>query len=184
MPGKTKTTASADKAAQPQFSAELLEQLIPGPVTPAELEGIFQQFKKSVLERALGAEMSHHLGYAPGQAKPEGAAANHRNGKSAKTVLTDVGALRIDVPRDREGTFEPQLIGKHERRFTGFDDKIIAMYARGMTVREIQGFLAEMYSVDVSPDLISRVTDEVMSESRPGRHARWSRCTRSCSSTP
>jgi putative transposase len=164
MPRKTKTTAAADKAVQPQFSAELLEQLIPGPVTPAELEGIFQQFKKSVLERALGAEMSHHLGYAPGQAKPEGAPANHRNGKSAKTVLTDVGALRIDVPRDREGTFEPQLIGKHERRFTGFDDKIIAMYARGMTVREIQGFLAEMYSVDVSPDLISSVTDAVMSE--------------------
>ena len=88
MPRKTKTTAATDKAAQPQFSAELLEQLIPGPVTPAELEGIFQQFKKSVLERALGAEMSHHLGYAPGQAKPEGAAPNHRNGKSTKTVLT------------------------------------------------------------------------------------------------
>ena len=105
MPRKTKTTAVADKAAQPQFSAELLEQLIPRPVTPAELEGIFQQFKKSVLERALGAEMSHHLGYAPGQAKPEGAATNHRNGKSVKTVLTDVGALRIDVPRDREGSY-------------------------------------------------------------------------------
>ena len=164
MPRKTKTTAAADKAAQPQFSAELLEQLIPGPVTPAELEGIFQQFKKSVLERALGAEMSHHLGYAPSQTKPEGATSNHRNGKSAKTVLTDAGALRIDVPRDLEGTFEPQLIGKHERRFTGFDDKIIAMYARGMTVREIQGFLAEMYSVDVSPDPISSVTDAVMSE--------------------
>jgi putative transposase len=147
MPRKTKTTAVADKAATSQFSAELLEQLIPVPVTPAELEGIFQQFRKSVLERALGAEMSHHLGYAPGQ-----------------TVLTDAGALRIDVPRDREGTFEPQLIGKHERRFTGFDDKIIAMYARGMTVREIQGFLAQMYAVDVSPDLISRVTDAVMSE--------------------
>ena len=164
MPRKTKTTAATDKAAQPQFSAELLEQLIPGPVTPAELEGIFQQFKKSVLERALGAEMSHHLGYAPGQAKPEGAAANHRNGKSAKTVLTDVGALRIDVPRDREGTFEPQLIGKHERRFTGFDDKIIAMYARGMTVREIQGFLAEQYGTEVSPEFISSVTDAVMAE--------------------
>ena len=122
MPRKTKTTAVADKAAQPQFSAELLEQLIPGPVTPAELEGIFQQFKKSVLERALGAEMSHHLGYAPGQARPEAAAANHRNGKSATTVLTDAGALRIDIPRDREGSFEPQLIGKHERRFSGFDD--------------------------------------------------------------
>lgn len=87
---------------QPQFSAEALEQLIPGPVTPAELESIFQQFKKAVLERALGAEMSHHLGYTPGESKPEGAPANHRNGKGAKTVLTDVGALRIDVPRDRE----------------------------------------------------------------------------------
>ena len=164
MPRKTKTTAAADTAAKPHFPAGLLEQLIPGPVTPAELEGIFQQFKKSVLERALGAEMSHHLGYAPGQLRPEGTPANHRNGKSAKTVLTDGGALRIDIPRDRQGSFEPQLIGKHERRFTGFDDKIVAMYARGMTVREIQGFLAEMYSVDVSPDLISRVTDEVMSE--------------------
>ena len=164
MPSKIKTTAAADTAAKPHFAAELLEQLIPGPVTPAELEGIFQQFKKSVLERALGAEMSHHLGYAPGQLRPEGTPANHRNGKSAKTVLTDGGALRIDIPRDRQGSFEPQLIGKHERRFTGFDDKIVAMYARGMTVREIQGFLAEMYSVDVSPDLISRVTDEVMNE--------------------
>ena len=164
MPRKTKAATVADKAAQPQFSAAALEQLIPGPITPAELENIFQQFKKAVVERALGAEMSHHLGYAPGQAKPEGAPANHRNGKSSKTVLTDVGALRIDVPRDRDGTFEPQLIGKHERRFTGFDDKILAMYARGMTVREIQGYLAEMYSVDVSPDLISRVTDEVMGE--------------------
>ncbi len=173
MPRKTKTTAAADKAAQPQFSAELLEQLIPGPVTPAELEGIFQQFKKSVLERALGAEMSHHLGYAPAQPKPEGASANHRNGKSTKTLLTDAGTLRIDVPRDREGT--SQLIGKHERRFTGFDDKIIAMYARGMTVREIQGFLAEMYSVDVSPDLISSVTDAVIPVL--GASAKCQRCS-------
>lgn len=132
-------------------------------MTAGQVQGLFEQFKKALLERALGAEMSHHLGYAPGQAKPEGVV-NQRNGKSAKTVLTDTGALRVDVPRDREASFEPQIIGKHERRFTGFDDKIIAMYARGMTVREIQAFLAEMYSVDVSPDLISRVTDEVMSE--------------------
>lgn len=140
MPRKTKAATVADKAAKPQFSAAALEQLIPGPITPAELENIFQQFKKAVVERALGAEMSHHLGYAPGQAKPAGAPANHRNGNSAKTVLTDAGALRIDVPRDRDGTFEPKLIAKHERRFTGFDDKILAMYARGMTVREIQGY--------------------------------------------
>ena len=163
MPRKTKITAPADQAAQPQIPSELLDQLVTGPMTAGQVQGLFDQFKKALLERALGAEMSHHLGYAPGQAKPEGAV-NHRNGKSAKTVLTDTGALRVDVPRDREASFEPQIIGKHERRFTGFDDKIIAMYARGMTVREIQAFLAEMYSVDASPDLISRVTDEVMSE--------------------
>ena len=164
MPRKTKTTATADQAAQPQISPELLDQLVTGPMTAGQVQGLFDQFKKAVLERALGAEMSHHLGYAPGQAKPPDGAANHRNGKSAKTVLTDTGALRIDIPRDREASFEPQIIGKHERRFTGFDDKIIAMYARGMTVRESQAFLAEMYSVQVSPDLISSVTDEVMSE--------------------
>ena len=162
MPRKPKTTASeaTNKTAKPQpiLSAELLNQLIPGPVSPAQLEDVFQQLKKSVLEHALGAEMSHHLGYAPGESKPTGAGSNHRNGKSSKRVITDSGELHIDVPRDRAASFEPQLIGKHERRFTGFDDKIIAMYARGMTVREIQGFLREMYAVDVSPDLISRVT--------------------------
>ena len=163
MPNKTKITAAADKAAQLQIPSELLDQLVSGPMTAGQVQGLFDQLRKALLERALAGEMSHHLGYAPGQAKPEGAA-NHRNGKSAKTVLTDAGAMRIAIPRDREGTFEPQLIGKHERRFTGFDDKIVAMYARGMTVREIQAFLSEMYSVDVSPDLISRVSDEVMSE--------------------
>ena len=164
MPRKTNTkTAAADRAALPQIPAELLEKLIPGPVTPGQLEDIFQRFKKAFIQQALGAELGHHLGYAAGQPKPAGTA-NHRNGKSAKTVLTDTGALAIEVPRDRQGSFEPQLIGKHERRFTGFDDKIIAMYARGMTVREIQGFLAEMYAIDVSPDLISSVTDAVMVE--------------------
>ena len=163
MPSKTKTAATADKVTHPAIPAELLEELIPGPVTPAQLEDVFQRFKKAFIERALGAELSQHLGYATGQAKPADAS-NHRNGKSAKTVLTDSGPLAIEVPRDRMGTFEPQLIGKHERRFTGFDDKIIAMYARGMTVREIQGYLAEMYAMDVSADLISRVSDAVMSE--------------------
>jgi len=163
MPRKTTKPAISGKLAQPQISAKLLEELIPGPVTKEEFEDIFQNFKKAFIERALNAEMSHHLGYGPGQAKPEGTT-NHRNGSSAKTVITDTGSLRIEVPREREGNFEPQLIGKHERRLTGFDDKIIAMYARGMTVREIQGFMAEMYAVDVSPDLISSVTDAVLSE--------------------
>ena len=114
--------------------------------------------KKAVIERALGAELGVHL------ASPEGGRGNHRNGRSGKTVLTDEGPLRIDVPRDRAGSFEPQLIPKHERRFAGFDDRIISMYARGMSVREIQGHLAEMYAVEVSPEFISAVTDEVMAE--------------------
>ena len=107
--------------------------------------------------------MSHHLGYPPGATKPE-PASNQRNGVSSKTVLTDAGPLRIDVPRDRQASFEPVLIPKHERRFTGFDDKIVAMYARGMTMREIQGFLLETYGTEVSPELISSVTDAVMEE--------------------
>ena len=163
MPRNSKTTAASGKAALPQLTKQMLEELIPGPVTKEQFTDIFENFKKAFIERAMGAEMSHHLGYEAGQAKPEGAT-NHRNGSSAKTVITDTGSVRIGVPRDREGSFEPQLIGKHERRFTGFDDKIIAMYARGMTVREIQAFLAEMYAVDVSPELISSVTDAVMSE--------------------
>jgi len=102
----------------------------------------------------LGAELSHHLGYPPGGEKPQDVS-NHRNGVSGKPVLTEAGPLRIDVPRDRQGSFEPVLIPKHERRLTGFDDKIVALYARGMTVREIQGFLAEQYGTEVSPDFIS-----------------------------
>ena len=161
MSRKTKIATAA--VMLPQIPAALLDQLVTGPMTPGAIEDVMRGFKKALIERALGAEMSHHLGYPPGAAKPSDAT-NHRNGNSGKTVLTGDAALRIEVPRDREGSFEPQLIGKHERRFTGFDDKIIAMYARGMTVREIQGFLAEMYAVDVSPDLISSVTDAVMVE--------------------
>ena len=162
MPRKPKTVTTS-RAALPAISAQLLDQLVTGPMTQGAVEDVMLGFKKALIERALAAEMNHHLGYSAGSAKPS-EASNHRNGTSGKTVLTGDAALRIEVPRDRESSFEPQLIGKHERRFTGFDDKIIAMYARGMTVREIQGFLAEMYAVDVSPDLISSVTDAVMSE--------------------
>lgn len=140
-----------------------LKELIPGPINQEQFEDVFQSFKKAFIERVLNAEMSQHLGYEAGQAKPTGST-NQRNGSSAKTVITDTGPVRIEVPREREGTFEPQLIGKHERRLTGFDDKIIAMYARGMSVREIQAFMGEMYGIDVSPDLISSVTDAVLSE--------------------
>jgi putative transposase len=126
-------------------SAEILDQFVrQGPISPEELDAAVRRFKKAIIERALGSELTHHLGYPPGGAKPEDTS-NHRNGSGGKTVLTDDGPLPIDVPRDRDGSFEPRLIAKHERRFTGFDDKILALYARGMTVREIQGFLADMY---------------------------------------
>jgi putative transposase len=144
--------------------SEILDQFVrQGPLSHEELEATVRRFKKAIIERALGGELTHHLGYAPGGTKPEDTT-NHRNGTGGKTVLTDDGPLAVEIPRDRDGTFEPRLIGKHERRFTGFDDKILALYARGMTVREIQGFLAEMYAVEVSPDLISTVTDAVVAE--------------------
>ncbi|MDO9217473.1 MAG: IS256 family transposase [Lacisediminimonas sp.] len=162
MPRKTRNPMPVDPGL-PDIPKEFLDQFVTGPMTAEGVEAVMAKLKKAVIERALGAEMSHHLGYAPGAAKPEDAA-NHRNGSSGKTVLTDGGPLRIDIPRDRQGAFEPKLIGKHERRFAGFDDKIIAMYSRGMTVREIQAFLQEMYATEVSPDFISSVTDAVMGE--------------------
>lgn len=147
----------------PAIPADLVDQFVKGPMTAEAVQDLSMAFKKALIERALGAELGHHLGYAPGQERPEDAT-NQRNGKSRKTVLTDDGPLRVDIPRDRDGSFAPILIPKHERRFTGFDDKIIAMYARGMTVREIQGFLAEQYGTEVSPEFISSVTDAVMDE--------------------
>ena len=133
------------------------------PMSPADVDAVMRRFKKALVVRMLGGELTHHLGYPPGGTKPADST-NQRNGTSGKTVLTDEGPIDLDVPRDRDGTFEPQLIPKHARRFTGFDEKILALYARGMTVREIQAFLAEMHAVEVSPDLISTVTDAVMEE--------------------
>jgi len=147
----------------PQIPAELLEQFGDGPMTAEAINAATMALKKALIERALGGEMKHHLGYAAGTPKPA-TVTNQRNGIGSKTVLTQDGPVRIDVPRDRDGSFEPLLIPKHERRFTGFDDKIVAMYARGMTVRDIQGFLQEQYSTTVSPEFISSVTDEVMAE--------------------
>jgi len=163
MPSKTKKTAATAQVALPKIPKELIDQFVTGPMSAEAVNTVSMAFKKALIERALGAELSHHLGYAPGAAKPE-EATNHRNGASGKTVLTEDGPLRVEVPRDRDGSFEPLLIPKHERRFTGFDDKIVAMYARGMTMREIQGFLADQYGVEVSPEFISSVTDAVMAE--------------------
>jgi transposase-like protein len=160
---KTTQGAEAAAAALPSIPKELIDQFVTGPMSAEAVHAASMAFKKALIERALGGELSHHLGYPPGGERPE-EVSNLRNGASAKTVLTDDGPLRIEVPRDREGSFEPLLIPKHERRFAGFDDKIVAMYARGMTVREIQGFLAEQYATEVSPEFISSVTDAVMSE--------------------
>lgn len=161
MPSKTRKKKPA--AALPNIPKEIIDQFVSSPMTAEAVNTASMAFKKALIERALGAELSHHLGYPPGADKPTDTG-NHRNGASGKTVLTDDGPLRIEVPRDRAGSFEPVLIPKHERRFTGFDDKIVAMYARGMTMREIQGFLAEQYGTEVSPEFISSVTDAVMAE--------------------
>ena len=148
-----------------QRQDELIEELIArnghGREAILGRNGLVAQLTKRVVEKALAGELTHHLGYEPGQAPP---GENCRNGSSAKTVLTEDGAVAIAVPRDRAGTFEPLLIGKGQRRFDGFDEKIIAMYARGMSVREIQGFLLDQYKVEVSPDLISTVTGAVLEE--------------------
>lgn len=162
---KKKRTAAAQAAARgplPEVPAELLDHLIKGPMTPSEVHDLFLSFQQAVIERKIATEMNLHLGYR--QAKTSLTARPERNGASGKTVLTEHGPARVELPGDRDGSFVPIPIPKHERRFTGFDDRIIAMYARGMSMREIQAFLAENYGAEVSPDSIGSVTDEVMAE--------------------
>jgi len=151
-----------------EIKPELLDELLSGVSSPDDLmgdAGLFRQLKKALMERALGGELTHHLGYE--KHDPAGrSSGNSRNGHSSKTVLTEEGELDLSIPRDRAGTFEPQLVPKGVTRLDGFDDKIISLYARGLTVREIQGHLREIYGTDVSPDLISKVTDAVLEEVR------------------
>ena len=146
------------------FAPELLDQLLEDYKRPEDMlgpGGIFDQLKKALAERALGAELQEHLAEEAAQSAPPH---NHRNGTTPKTVQTDTSALRLAVPRDRAGTFEPQLVKKHQRRLPGFDEKVISLYARGLTVREMQAHLTELYGVEVSPTLISTVTDAVLEE--------------------
>src|SRR5438034_6151993 len=126
-------------------------------------DGLLSQVTKAVLERALAEEMTGHLGYDKHDPAGRGSG-NNRNGTTGKTVLTDVGAVDLAVPRDRNGTFEPQIVRKGQTHLEGFNGRIIALYARGMTTRDIRAHLREMYEVEVSPDLISRVTDAVVEE--------------------
>jgi putative transposase len=144
----------------------LIDELLLSYKKPEDLigeNGLLKQLTKAVIERALQAEMAQHLGHGKHEAVSN-ATGNTRNGKSSKTLKGEFGLLPIEVPRDREGSFEPQLIPKHQTRWTGFDDKIISLYSRGMSVREIQAHLTEMYGTEVSPALISTVTDAVMEE--------------------
>src|ERR671921_2500452 len=143
----------------PHIADELLDQLLSGTDAAAALQqgGLLDDLKKALAERALNAEMDHHLA-------GEGGAGNSRNGYGGKTVLTDTGRIELEVPRDRRSSFDPQLIARYQRRFPGFDDKIVSMYARGMSTREIVGHLRDLYGIDVSPDLISAVTDAVLEE--------------------
>ena len=146
---------------QPSIPDELLDQLLNGSDPRAALAdgGLLDGLKKALAERVLDAELDHHLE----GGEPDGRA-NARNGYGAKSVLTGTGKLDLQVPRDRLATFDPQLIAKYQRRFPGFDDKIVSMYARGMSTREIQGHLRELYGLEVSPDLVSAVTDAVLDE--------------------
>src|SRR5437868_1606743 len=145
---------------------DLIDKLLEGYQKPEDLigeNGLLKQLTKALVERAMNAELTHHLGYEKND--PDGRnSGNSRNGKSKKKLIGDFGQVDIEVPRDREGEFEPKIVKKHQRRFDGFDDKILSMYARGMTTREIQGHLQEIYGVEISPSLVSEVTDAVWDE--------------------
>jgi len=166
--GATLNERSIDPVAESEVvDPELVDQLL-AQADDADLEllgpdGLLSQVTKAVLERALDEELTDHLGYERGDPAGRGSG-NSRNGSSSKTVLTDIGAVDVEIPRDRTGEFEPKLISKHQTRLGGFNERIIALYARGLSTRQIQSHLAEMYQVDVSPDLISRVTDAVVDE--------------------
>jgi len=151
-----------------EIPTELIDQLLEGYENPEDItgeDGILKQLTKSILERALNSELSHHLGYSKYAVEGKNSG-NSRNGKTSKIIKSDHGELALSIPRDRKGTFEPQIVKKGQRRFTGFDDKILSMYARGMTARDIQDHLHEIYGVEVSADLISSVTDGILDEVR------------------
>jgi len=157
---------------------EVLDAVLDGVSTAEELfarDGVFKQLQKRALERLLDLEMTEHLGYEKHAAEGFNKK-NSRNGRTTKTVRTGEGAVSVSVPRDRDGSFEPQIVGKGVRRLKGFDDKVIALYSRGLTVRDVQAHLAEIYDVNVSADLISRITDQVLDDVREWRERQLDRC--------
>lgn len=156
------------EAIRDRLSDEVIDELLAGARTEEEIVGpggVLAQLTKRLVERAMSAELSEHLGYEPHQ-EPPGGVGNTRNGSTPKTLATEQGPVEVKAPRDRNGSFEPQIVRKGQRRFQGFDDKILALYSRGLSTRDIEAHLREIYGVAVGRDLISRVTDAVMEDVR------------------
>ncbi len=145
------------------MARELIDQARTEGVSLTGPDGLLRRVTKTVLESALNTELDEHLGYEKG-AQQAKTSSNERNGTSSKTVRTDVGQVRVDVPRDREGSFEPQVVPKYARRIEGFDEMVISLYAKGLTTGEIQAHLAEIYGAQVSREMISKITDKVLDD--------------------
>src|SRR6266516_1381615 len=167
-PPRGRPPAGLSDEVRDRLADEVIDELLAGARSEEEIVGpggVLAQLTKRLVERAMSAELTEHLGYEPHQ-EPPGGTDNTRNGSTPKTLATEHGSVRIDTPRDRKGTFEPQIVRKGQRRFEGFDDKILALYSRGLSTRDIEAHLAEIYGVKVGRDLISRVTDAVLDDVR------------------
>ena len=166
--GRRRVRQALGMPSDQRISNELIDELLAGASTEEEIAGpggLLAELTKRLVERAMEVELTDHVGYEPHQ-EPPGGAGNTRNGTTPKTLITEHGKVPIDAPRDRDGSFQPKIVSKRQRRFVGFDDKILALYSRGLSTRDIEAHLEEIYGVKVGRDLISRVTDAVMDDVR------------------
>src|SRR5579872_4129502 len=166
--GRRRVRQALDVPADRRISDEVIDELLAGACSEEQIAGpggLLAQLTKRLVERAMEVELTDHVGYEPHQ-EPPGGTGNTRNGSTPKTLITEHGKVEIDAPRDRDGSFEPKIVRKRQRRFVGFDEKILALYSRGLSTRDIEAHLEEIYGVEVSLDLISRVTDAVMDDVR------------------
>src|SRR3954469_7024262 len=161
--GRRRVRQALGMPADRRISNEVINELLAGANTEEEIAGpggLLAELTKRLVERAMEVELTDHVGYEPHR-EPPGGAQNTRNGRTPKTLITEHGKVQVDAPRDRDGSFDPKIVRKRQRRFVGFDDKLLALYSRGLSVRDIQAHLQEIYGVEVGRDLISRVTDAV-----------------------
>ena len=168
-----------------RISDEVIDELLAGASTEEEIAGpggLLAQLTKRLVERAMEVELTDHVGYEP-HCEPPGGAGNKRNGTTPKTLITEHGKVQIDAPRDRDGSFEPKIVRKRQRRFVGFDEKILALYSRGLSTRDIEAHLEEIYGVKVGRDLICRSPTRSWTTCASGLSGRWRTSTRSCSWT-